>query len=311
MGRISASELAQMQGLPLHLKIIKTVARISEFYDTYEGNVYFSFSGGWNSTVGRDIVLKTGLDIPIVFCNTHNEHPEIISFVKSLKNITWVHPKHGIKWVYDRHGYPVVSKSVSMSISRYRTAKDDIQRNLRLNGGICPTTGRKQTMGVIPKKYHYLIEAPFKISDKCCDVLKKNPLKTYSKKTGRFPITGEMAEESMNRKIIYLKHGCNYFGDIPKSTPFGFWTRQDMMAYLLIFRVPYSKAYGEILYNHAKDELYNTGEERTGCFLCPFGCNNEKSPNRFERIREKYPKHHNLIRTTGMDKALDYMKLPY
>lgn len=30
-----------------------------------------------------------------------------------------------------------------------------------------------------------MLDAPFKISDKCCEVMKKAPFETYEKKTGK------------------------------------------------------------------------------------------------------------------------------
>lgn len=34
------------------------------------------------------------------------------------------------------------------------------------------------------KKWNYLIDAPFKISSKCCDIMKKKPFHDYMKKHG-------------------------------------------------------------------------------------------------------------------------------
>lgn len=33
-----------------------------------------------------------------------------------------------------------------------------------------------------------------------------------------------------------------------------------------------------------------TGERRTGCVFCAFGAHLEKSPNRFQRLKETHPK---------------------
>lgn len=43
-------------------------------------------------------------------------------------------------------------------------------------------------------KHKYLVDAPFKISHKCCDVMKKGVSKKYEKDTGLKPIIGTMAE---------------------------------------------------------------------------------------------------------------------
>lgn len=43
--------LAELQALPLHRKIGITIARITEWYNHFNGNVYVSVSGGKDSTV--------------------------------------------------------------------------------------------------------------------------------------------------------------------------------------------------------------------------------------------------------------------
>jgi 3'-phosphoadenosine 5'-phosphosulfate sulfotransferase (PAPS reductase)/FAD synthetase len=307
MPAITKTELLQMQSLPLHLKIHKTCARIQEWYDYHDGMIYPAFSGGIDSTVLVDISRRLYPDLPIVFSNTGNELPEIVKFVESFPNVTIIRPKHGLKWVFENYGYPVISKSVSMALSRYATAKDDVQRELRLNGGICPSSGKKQHMGVIPKKYHYLTKAPFKISDKCCDVLKKSPFRTYDRKTGRAPMTAEMAEDSNTREQVYLKTGCNFFGSHHKSTPMGFWTRQDVLAYIKVFNLPYCSVYGDIIYDPVTKTLETTKEQRTGCMFCMFGVHMEKHPNRFERMKVSHPKHYAVCMNIGCGKVMDYI----
>jgi hypothetical protein len=46
-----------------------------------------------------------------------------------------------------------------------------------------------------------------------------------------------------------------------------------------------------------KDEipLKTTGCSRTGCMLCGFGCHLEKSPNRFEMLKETHPGMYTLL----------------
>lgn len=58
-----AWQLTQMQGLPLELKVKKTILRIREWYEAWDGDVYTSFSGGVDSTVLKDIVDGLGLNI--------------------------------------------------------------------------------------------------------------------------------------------------------------------------------------------------------------------------------------------------------
>ena len=82
-------------------------------------------------------------------------------------------------------------------------------------------------------KYLFFLGAPFEISNFCCDVMKKAPIKSYEKETKRVPITGQMAAESFLRTQKWLNNGCNAF-DIkhPISNPLSFWTEQDILQYI-------------------------------------------------------------------------------
>ena len=61
------------------------------------------------------------------------------------------------------------------------------------------------------EKYKFFLNAPFEISNKCCNIMKKNPSHTYMRETGRKPITAQMASESRLRTQKWLQNGCNAF----------------------------------------------------------------------------------------------------
>ncbi len=65
-----AWHLAQMQSLPLSIKIRMSEDRISGWYNAFDGDVYTSISGGKDSTVLDDIVKGMYPDVPSVFVNT-------------------------------------------------------------------------------------------------------------------------------------------------------------------------------------------------------------------------------------------------
>lgn len=54
----SADYLQRLFDLPLDLKVEMTKARIKEWYEHYDGQVYVSFSGGKDSTVLLHIVRE-------------------------------------------------------------------------------------------------------------------------------------------------------------------------------------------------------------------------------------------------------------
>ena len=168
-------EFQQMQQLPLEIKILKSQQRIREWYEHYCGDVYVSFSGGKDSTVSLHLVRELYPDGPAVFVDTGLEYPEIKEFVNTFDNVTIKRPKMSFLQVIEKYGCPVVSKEQSQFIACYRNTKSQYMKDLRWNG-------TDYGFGKISEKWEYLIEAPFKISDKCCNVMKKSPMKTYAKK---------------------------------------------------------------------------------------------------------------------------------
>lgn len=242
-------------------------------------------SGGKDSTVLLHLVRKLYPNIPAVFIDTGLEFPEIKEFALSQPNVIKLRPKMSFRQVLEIYGYPLVSKNEAAKIRKLRHSElSDKYRNYLLNGD------ERGKYGMLSKKWQFLVDIPEDISEKCCDVMKKSPAHQYEKETGRYPITGQMACESRLRKKIWLDYGCNiYEGNRIKSNPLSFWTEQDILEYLVRFNVPYCSVYGEIKQDE-NDKYYTTGEHRTGCIFCGFGCHLENEPNRFQRLKKTHPK---------------------
>ena len=304
-------ELKVLQSLPLEIKILKSQQRIREWYQHFGGNVYVAFSGGKDSTVLLDIVRKVYPDVPAVYADTGLEYPEIKEFVKSKQNVVIVRPKMSFIEVINNFGYPVVSKNVARYVRDIRNdkGKNELTKNLRLFG--IKKDGTKSLVGKLSKKWHFLIDAPFKISEQCCDIMKKSPMKNYQKESGRVPFLGTMAEEGRSRQIRYLQNGCNSFRDkSPTSSPIGFWTEQDILRYIKEENLPYASVYGEII--EVEGKFYTTGEKRTGCMFCAFGVHLEKGENRFQRMKRTHPKFYQYcMETLKLKEILDFIKVPY
>lgn len=298
--------LRMLQNYPLELKVAKTKARIEEFYNYFNGEVYVSFSGGKDSTVLLHIVRSLYPNVDAVFCDTGLEYPEIKEHVKNHENITVIRPEMSFKEVIDKKGYPVISKQVANTV---RLAKQNIKEGkntLRVRQIKGLEKGSKFNKG----KWEFLLDAPFNITEECCNVLKKNPFKKFEKQTNKKAIVGTMAEESIAREGAYLKQGCNSFKN-GKSTPLGFWTEQDILEYIYTYNIPIAKIYGEVKKDYS-GKYYTTGESRTGCLFCAFGAHLEKAPNRFERLRVTHPNLHSYcIEKLGMDKVLSYVGIKY
>lgn len=301
-----AHDLVQMQSLPLEAKIVMTQQRIRQWYDYWDGMVYVSVSGK-DSNVLKHIVKNTQgvYDVPNVFVNTGLEYPEVRTFNMSQSDVTTLYPKMRFDEVIKTYGYPVVSKEQALYIYEARNTKSEKLRNKRLYGD-------EQGRFKISNKWLSLLDAPFKVSPKCCDIMKKNPVKDYEKETGRKAIVGTMAYESSIRLNRWLKDGCNAFNKKrPTSQPMSFWTEQDVLEYIVKFNVPIPSVYGEVKQDES-GKYHCTGTDRTGCMFCMFGCHLEKEPNRFQRMRETHPKQYNYcMNQLGLRDVLDYIGVDY
>ena len=139
-------------------------------------------------------------------------------------------------------------------------------------------------------------------------------MKKYHKETGKVPFVATMATEGQQRAMAYLKTGCNAFNQ-GKSQPMGFWTEQDVLQYIVENNLKICSVYGDIV--EETDMLGNktyrlTGEQRTGCMFCMFGCHLEPHPNRFERLRFTHPKQYRYcMEKLGLDEVLNYIDVDH
>lgn len=316
--------LKQKQSLDLESKILLTQRRIKEWRDYFAGDVFISFSGGKDSTVLKHIVDNDHGNIPSVFVNTGLEYPEIQSFVRDIKsgkypcyssNVEILRPKMRFDEVIKTYGYPVVSKEISKNVYYARKAiAEGRQENYvsykKLKGTFTSPDGTKSRFNC--EKWCFLLDAPFKIAPHCCDKLKKSPVKEYVKKHKRYPITASMACESELRTTAWLKNGCNGFNmKFPISNPMSFWTEQDVLQYIVEYKLPYCKIYGEIKQDK-KGKFYTTGLDRTGCMFCAFGVHLEKNPNRFQQMKKTHPNQYEYcMNKLGLKGVLDFLNVKY
>ena len=243
-------QLKQRQSLPLKAKVILSQQRIKSWYDHWHGNVYISFSGGKDSTVLLHLVREIFPRVKVVFVDTGLEYPEIREFVKTIDNVEWLKPKMPFNKVIEKYGYPIVSKETATKIDEIRNTNSEKLRNKRLYGD-------DRNNGKLGNKWKYLINAPFKISSKCCSAMKKAPIRKWETKNKCYPFIGMMAEESLLRRQAYLKSGCNAFNNTkPTSNPLAFWKEEDIWEYIKQNNIPYSK-------------IYDRGYNRTGWIIQP------------------------------------------
>ena len=281
-------QLTQLQALPLEVKIQKSLLRIKEWYEHFEGDVYVSFSGGKDSTVLLHLVRSLYPDVPAVFADTGLEFPEIRDFVKTIDNVEWLKPAMNFRDVIKEKGYPIISKEVSEAVSGARKGYPSMIKKLT-----------DKTRKYNCTKYKHLLDAPFKISHQCCDEMKKKPFKKFEKETGLKCIVGTMTLESRQRQTSWLQYGCNAFDSKrPMSKPISFWSESDIWDFIKLNNVEYSK-------------VYDMGYSRTGCIWCGFGVHMEKGDNRFQQLKKTHPQLHKYcMENLGLKEVLDYIGVP-
>ena len=255
-------DLRYFQSLPLDIKVAMTQTRLREWVNHYGvSGVYISFSGGKDSTVLLHIARQIYPDIKAVFVDTGLEYPEIRQFVKTFDNVEIVRPKKTFQQVICDCGYPMISKTVSHGVAIIRNKPDGkvAQRQF----------GEEYKSKFALHKWKPISVMDFKISDKCCYVMKKTPIKNYEKAREKAPITAQMAVESLSREKNWLQNGCNAFEANRKiSNPMSFWTEQDVLSYIYNENLKIASGYGDILSQDIDGQ-----QKLMGCGkLCTTGC---------------------------------------
>lgn len=303
------------------------------------------------------VFVDTGLEYPEVrnFVKTYDN----VEWLKPKKNFRQVIEEYGypfiskevsdkvqgarryVQAVRERETQNPVPYSPFMAdllgIDRRTNKENPEYQNLKM--GVIPneTARYQQVMGTYPgrdgkassynlTKYKFFLDAPFEISAKCCNVMKKSPVHSYGRKTGRKPITAQMASESRLRTQHWLKNGCNGFEmTSPISNPMSFWTEQDVLLYIKTHNLSIASVYGEIVEVEGKEvsvkdadmmELFDmdrpflktTGCDRTGCMFCGYGCHLEEE-SRFKRMKETHPKQYDYIMRPKEEGGLNYKEV--
>ena len=243
-----------------------------------EDKFFISFSGGRDSTAMHymfDMAIP-GNKIPRVFADTGIELNEIRKFVKSLKEkddrFVILSPELPIKDTLRKYGYPFCSKNHSARWDIYsrhgmnkKSVTKYIEHKYNFAGNQCPNILKYQ----FSPDFKWL-----KISDKCCDYLKKKPILEYKKSTGRtIDIVGIMAAEGGRRSsAVCLAFSGNRLKQFHPLAPVSLeWEQWFIEKYNIplckIYYPPYSF-------------------ERTGCKGCPFSLHLQKE---LETLQTYFP----------------------
>lgn len=315
--------------------------------------VSVSFSGGKDSTVLLDIARRIYPTIQAVFVDVPTQYPELRDFAKTYDNVEILRPQMNFMQVCETYGFPIISKEASRCVWEGKRMLERMCKNKgttiveeletpnfkkefvewiknsdkgdKKHASLCfglqgkdniiraDVTAEDKSIYSQEKWGYVLVKAPFEVSNECCSQMKKKPLKEYERRTGRKPITAQMAEESRLRATSWLRSGCNAFeGKHPMSNPMSFWTEQDVLRYIVEHNLPICSVYGDVVEDFGDNvegqtdffdfgigenhKVYKTtGCKRTGCMLCGFGCHLDESPNRFELLKETHPKMYALM----------------
>lgn len=309
-----AWELAQMQSLPLSAKIRMTQDRIKGWYDEFDGQVYVSVSGGKDSQVLAHIVKQMYQDVPCVFVNTGLEYTSVRKKgIEIAGSENTLQPQKSFLNILTEYGYPIISKEISQAVYEINYAKEHGKpipqyRTIKFEGKHLDKNGKKSPYNC--EKYAFLLNAPFRISHKCCTFIKKKPSYLYEKETGRKPFIGTLASESALRRQKWLRVGCNAFDDDrPTSQPMSFWKESDVLQYIVENKLELADIYGVVGYKDDDGMIYEeplfgqsmnlqtTGVNRTGCVYCMFGIQRER--DKFLELKKQEPMLYDYVMCGG------------
>lgn len=261
------------------IEIIKTTLKDKQ------NECYISFSGGKDSTVLHhlvDLALPNN-KIPRVYINTGIEYVDVVKFVKEIASnddrFVILNPTKPVKKVLEERGYPFKSKQHAHNVAIY-------QRN-----GLTKTNEKylglsSKTMFLCPKilKYQFSEEFKLKVSEKCCDELKKKPIKKWEKENNRtITLTGMRSEEGGFRN--YQRNCAVFKGDeLIKFHPLKVVTNEWMDWFIEKQGIKLCKLYYE---------PFNF--KRTGCKGCPFSLDLQHQLDVMEKLLPNEKKQCELI----------------
>lgn len=264
--------------------------------------ITISFSGGKDSTVLLDLVLKVHEEIEcdiylVPAYAVEITFPSTIKFIKMLvieyqkkykylKNPLLMNPRLPWHEILNTKGYPIYSKQISVLINRVKHAKTknlltrwffgiDIKntntakyklskhRIFLLDDDL--KTNWPELIDNQMKDYFKKYNDYYFYSEKCCDYVKG------SLKHDRRPsFIGVMAEESEMRKKSWINSGCNIFNSKSmKSRPLSIWKTEDIWKYIVENKLMINPAYGYDEETSPDQQKLNFN--RLGCTSCPYG----------------------------------------
>ncbi len=311
--------------MPFQDKLEWAKLKIKEFLNWCELNdfkeILISFSGGKDSTVLLDLVLKVHKEIKskiylVPAYAIEITFPSTIKFIKDtvsnyqktykyLKNPLFKKPTMAWKDILIKKGYPIFSKQVSVLLNRLKRSKTKNSLT-KMCFGIEQTARFKisyNRLFLLDSEMTFYFDennnrVDYFFSEKCCDLVKGG-----LKHDKRPSFIGTLANESVLRRQSWILHGCNIVSKKnPMSRPLSLWNTKDIWKYVKENNLKINDAYN---YNIEKNNIENLRFTRLGCTSCPMGSHIE------EIISKKYSKDDKLPEDyrywNRFEKLNDYM----
>ena len=269
--------------MDLETAVRNAMHRIEELYYESEGKCYVSFSGGKDSTVllalikmCEEIYTIPPNAIPAVFANTGIEFGITYEFVRWVKdnyypNVLVVRPEKSFDWVVKNKGKPLKSKQKCKDLRQYHYGKVSDALLLLLLLGQYGEERKLSAKHKIADKDMHMLHGDFniKMSERCCDYMKKKPFERYAKVNGMKGVMmgvrveeGGARESATTRRLVTGGKLCTWVkGGVIHKAPIIDWTDENVETFINKYNVPLSRAYTEF------------GFDRTGCMGCPFAKN--------------------------------------
>ena len=209
---MTTQQFLQKQKLPYEAKVAHAEIRAWEFYKEVNGNKYNANCnisvGGLDSIVLYLFLRSIGIKIPAVSVSVLED--KSIQEIHKQLNVITVRPLKTKLDVIKEFGFPVISKEKAGKIELLQTP--DNPKQTFIHALMTGQMGKQGNYGYsddlkLQDKWIKLFgglykhhrpdivckTAPFKVSNKCCDWLKKMPMTKWQEKNNSYPYLGMMA----------------------------------------------------------------------------------------------------------------------
>ena len=204
-------------------------------------------------------------------------------------------------WAVDQYGWPILGKNWS----KLKARRINIDTFLRYS----ETVSDNETL----LKYYDVLRQ-VKISQACCDIIKKEPAEVIQAELGiNLIFKGLMASESRTRAQNFLTRGYLFQGKrknylhgerIWHCQPLAIWTDDDIWTYIKLYNVPYSTLY-DITYTGSDNCPRKIS--RNGCLGCATDMLFDN--NHMSILRQTHPKAWHSIMSQGMAEEIRKLQL--